>query len=178
MHRAQAPASIREPFPLASTRLARITWTLPDSGSVHHGFVRAANGTITTFKVAGAGTSFGQGTFPRDINTAGVIAGYYDDAGSVHHAFIRAKNHTITKFDVPGAGTKNGEGTEALHVNTAGTVARRIRRPTWWPYSTVSSAPQTAQSLHSTLPAGAGTGFDQGTIPLGSTPREPAAGIP
>jgi hypothetical protein len=99
-----------------------ITGHYLDSGSVHHGFVRATNGTITTFKVRGAGTSVGQGTFARGLNASGVIAGYYADSGSVNHGFVRAKNHTITVFDAPGAGTGAFQGTDALHINAAGTI--------------------------------------------------------
>jgi hypothetical protein len=89
---------------------------------VYHGFVRAANGTITDFDAPGAGTGIGQGTIPRSINTAGVIAGDYRDASNVDHGFVRATNGTITAFDVPGAGTGAYQGTIPGSINTAGAI--------------------------------------------------------
>ena len=56
---------------------------------MYHGYVRAANGTITTFDAPGAGTGAGQGTADGGINTAGDIAGYYLDAGYVIHGLLR-----------------------------------------------------------------------------------------
>ena len=41
-----------------------ITGNYGDAGNVYHGFLRARNGTITTFDVPGAGAGSGQGTFP------------------------------------------------------------------------------------------------------------------
>jgi hypothetical protein len=46
-----------------------------DASFVFHGFVRAANGTITTFDAPGAGTGPGQGTEAFGINYAGTIEG-------------------------------------------------------------------------------------------------------
>jgi hypothetical protein len=58
---------------------------------------------ITTFDVPGAGTGFGQGTFPTAINPAGVITGYYLDAGSIPHGFLRARDGTFIPFDPLGS---------------------------------------------------------------------------
>jgi hypothetical protein len=60
-----------------------ITGVYFDANTAYHGFVRAANGTITTFDVSGAGTGANQGTFALNINTAGTISGYYEDASGV-----------------------------------------------------------------------------------------------
>src|SRR4029077_3508785 len=50
--------------------------------------------TITPFDVPGAGTGYGQGTFPAAINPAGAITGYYvitDTNGNyIAHGFLRA----------------------------------------------------------------------------------------
>lgn len=59
-----------------------------DANSVHHGFLRARDGAITTFDVPGSGTSAGQGTMPLSNNPAGTIAGQYIDANSVVHGFL------------------------------------------------------------------------------------------
>jgi hypothetical protein len=56
-----------------------------DASGVIHGFVRSANGTITTLDAPGAGTGtspatgFPLGTQALSINNLGVITGYYID---------------------------------------------------------------------------------------------------
>jgi predicted membrane protein len=108
---------------------------------VNHGFVRAANGTITTFSAPGAGTTphggnYGTaGTGSFSINTAGIIAGTYTDANFVAHGFVRAANGTITAFDAPGAGNNAllakligmatsfpSQGTGAFTINAVGKI--------------------------------------------------------
>jgi hypothetical protein len=59
-----------------------------DPNLVVHGFIRAANGTITTFNAPGAGTGALQGTGGLSINSAGAVAGGYRDASGVAHAFV------------------------------------------------------------------------------------------
>jgi len=60
-----------------------------DPSDVNHGFVRALDGTITTFDVPGAETGPFQGTIPLANNPAGAITGYYIDASNVTHGFLR-----------------------------------------------------------------------------------------
>jgi hypothetical protein len=60
-----------------------------DRITVYHGFLRARDGTITTFDAPEAGTFDGQGTFAFGINPAGVIAGFYVDTSNVYHGFLR-----------------------------------------------------------------------------------------
>jgi hypothetical protein len=60
-----------------------------DPSSVIHGFVRASEGTLTTFDDPDAGTGGFQGTVAKSINSAGDIAGYYVDASGVSHGFVR-----------------------------------------------------------------------------------------
>src|SRR5205807_2581259 len=60
-----------------------------DASDVTHGFVRAADGTITTFDAPGAGTGSGQGTFPFSNNPAAGSSGNYTDASGVNHGFLR-----------------------------------------------------------------------------------------
>ena len=93
-----------------------------DSSNVYHGFLRAPDGTMTTFDVPGAGTGPLQGTLPLGINQAGTIEGDYIDSSDVHHGFVRDSDGTITTFDVPGAGTGPGQGTAAQGINASGTV--------------------------------------------------------
>ena len=59
--RAQVPA--RVPSPATSTRAEAIAGRYVDASDVAHGFLRAPNGTITTFDAPNAGTGPGQGTF-------------------------------------------------------------------------------------------------------------------
>ena len=73
-----------------------ITGGYIDTSAVAHGFVRAANGTITTFDAPGAGTGTLQGTAGISINTAGVITGTYFDANGVAHGFVRLLPKTTT----------------------------------------------------------------------------------
>jgi hypothetical protein len=51
---------------------------------VYHGFLRAPDGTITTFDPPGAV----HGTFPAGINPAGAITGSYTDANGFSHGFL------------------------------------------------------------------------------------------
>jgi hypothetical protein len=59
-----------------------------DGDYVFHGYLRAANGTITTINDPGAGTSAEQGTGALGINASGLIAGTYADSNSMLHGFI------------------------------------------------------------------------------------------
>jgi hypothetical protein len=73
-----------------------------DSNSVCHGFLRARDGTVTTFDAPGAGkASYPQGTFANGITPAAAISGYYIDTAGNTHGFLRAPNGTYTTFDSP-----------------------------------------------------------------------------
>ena len=82
-----------------------------DNTSVAHGYVRAPDGTITTFDAPGAGTGPGQGTYVGSINPKGRVTCFYVDASGVYHGVVRVPDGTITSFDAPGAGTGPGQGT-------------------------------------------------------------------
>jgi hypothetical protein len=88
-----------------------------DANGVYHGFLRFANGTITTYDVPAAGTGPGQGGYGESINPAGVITGEYSDASSVWHGFVRFRDGAIIVFDAPGAGTGPGQGTFVATVS-------------------------------------------------------------
>jgi hypothetical protein len=87
-----------------------------------HGFVRAADGAITTFDAPGAGTGAMQGTMGGSINPAGTIPGTYIDANSANHGYVRAADGAITTFDAPGAGTGSGQGTVPFTNNQSGAI--------------------------------------------------------
>src|SRR4030095_10989945 len=84
---------------------------------VSHGYVRASDGTITTFDPPGIGTGPGQGSVPQNINAPGVVVGQYFDASNLIHGFVRTTQGAITTFDVPGAGTGPFQGTVPLCNN-------------------------------------------------------------
>jgi len=84
---------------------------------VFHGFERTASGTITTFKVKGAGTGNLEGTVAAGINTAGTIAGWYSDPSGAGHGFVRSKTGVITTFDPP-----DSVSTIVFGINTSGEV--------------------------------------------------------
>lgn len=113
-----------------------ITGFYVDANGGFHGFIRAANGTITApIDVPGAGTSGGTehhmnivGTMPIRIDAAGDITGIYTDANHVGHAFLRAAGGTITyPIDAPGVSTTGGPiflpTTLAASINSAGFIA-------------------------------------------------------
>jgi hypothetical protein len=86
-----------------------------DSANVSHGFVRAIDGTITSFDPAGSiDTTAG---YAHCINTDGWVAGSYEDASQVWHGYLRAPDGTITVFD-----PKGSTGTYASGINSGGTT--------------------------------------------------------
>ncbi len=89
--------------PLSINPAGVIAGTYGDSNGGLRGFIRARDGSITTFDAPGAGTLLYQGTVPRGINPEGVIAGHYITFDSRYHGFVRTPDGTITSFDVPGA---------------------------------------------------------------------------
>ena len=69
--------------------------TIPKSD---YGFLRAADGTFTTFDPPGSAY-----TTPSSINDGGVITGSYSGPTLPIHGFVRSADGTFTAFDVPGA---------------------------------------------------------------------------
>jgi hypothetical protein len=53
-------------------------------GNGTHGFVRAAQGTITAFDVPGSTV-----TFPVNINDSGFVTGWYQDGSGNYIGFVR-----------------------------------------------------------------------------------------
>lgn len=63
-----------------------------------HGFIRQVDGTITTFDVLNAESSF-----PRAINARGQIAGNWEDSTFNFHGFFRDVDGNTIDIDPPGA---------------------------------------------------------------------------
>jgi len=60
---------------------------------VWHGYVRSAEGKVTSFDAPGADTvDIGSGTFPVSINDQGVIAGFFFDTSGVSHGYLLFPN--------------------------------------------------------------------------------------
>jgi hypothetical protein len=99
-----------------------LTRKMADDGSRNYRlFVRAADGTFTTFSAPNAGTGgypYHQGTYSLSINKAGAIAGYYVDINGVSHGFAGTAAGAITSFDPPGS-----VGTYGESINAAGDIA-------------------------------------------------------
>src|SRR5437763_1118771 len=81
-----------------------ITGNYIDASNVSHGFVRAPDGTLTTFDAPGAGSTTDSfpGAYPSSINQAGAICGGDIDDSNVSHSFVRARCCTPTTVDAPG----------------------------------------------------------------------------
>ena len=83
--------------------MGTITGFYYDAGRMGHGFVRARDGTITSFDVPGA-----SGTAAFSINPEGTITGIYKDANQVIHGFLRSPDEDVqgpetddeTKFEI------------------------------------------------------------------------------
>lgn len=94
-----------------------------DGNGIAHGFIRTANGVLTTFDAPKAGTSKNQGTGVFGIDTAGDVGGVYLDANNAVHGFIRVSaTGTVTSFDAPGAGTGTHQGTSPSGMDASGDI--------------------------------------------------------
>jgi hypothetical protein len=98
-----APGAVNGTSPTSINPRGSITGFYFDANFVPHGFLRAKNGSFTTFDAPGAGLQAGlrQGTYATSINPGGAITGFYFDANSVPHGFLRANNGSFTTFDLP-----------------------------------------------------------------------------
>ena len=99
--------------PAAINASGAVTGSYFDENFLSHGFVRAADGTLTTFDVRGAVS-----TNAKAINPLGVVTGYYYDANNVPHGFVRMPNGRSIAFDAPGAAF----GTQPLGLNVKGAI--------------------------------------------------------
>src|SRR5262245_43072594 len=90
-----------------------------DASFVPHGFVRARDGTFSTFEAPAGAIVID----PISINPPGVIVGSYLDASNVWHGFLRTRKDTITTFDAPGAGTAPFQGTQSENINPGGVIS-------------------------------------------------------
>ena len=104
--------------PLTINPSGAIAGFVVDSSNVNHGFVRAHDGTVTTFDPAGS-----LATVPFSINPSGAIAGFYIDSNAVSHGFVREPAGTIRIFDAPSAGAGARQCTVCIGNNPAGMLS-------------------------------------------------------
>jgi hypothetical protein len=87
-----------------------------DAGSHlgYHGYIRTADGTITTFDPPDSQPQ----TYLTGINNLGAVTGYYDDDAGLTHGYVRSPSGQIEEFDVPDA----VNGTFPASINDAGVI--------------------------------------------------------
>ena len=90
-------------------------------GGNYRVFVRATDGTFTTFDAATYPPCC-IWSFPSGMNPAGTITGSFNDGFTINHGFVRTSDGTITTFDVPGAGTGFNQGTAPLGITPEGVI--------------------------------------------------------
>jgi hypothetical protein len=86
----------QDTHPVAINSSDTITGYWTDRKRLTHGFIRAADGTITIFDAGIDGTN------AMGISGDGWIIGYFHDKHFTAHGFLRTPEGTITGFDAPG----------------------------------------------------------------------------
>ena len=150
-----------------------VTGWLLDTNYIFHGWIREADGAISTFEAPGAGTAPGQGTFSWSISQDGSVTAEVVDGGGVAHTFVRDKQGNLTVFDVPGAGTGPGQGTVGEGINAAGAVAGQYVDSGGVNHGFVHDRNGNVVKFDA---PGAGVSTGQGTIPLTPNPAGAIAG--
>ena len=110
-------------FGVAINTSGVITGNYVDASNATYGFVRATDGTLTTFHAPGLGTGDGpmpNVTSPQAINAAAVVTGYFYHGGAGPHGFVRGPGGDTVTFDVPGVTAFN---TSPRSINSAGAIA-------------------------------------------------------
>jgi hypothetical protein len=89
-----------------------------DANYTAHGFLRAANGKITTFDDPAAGSGVYQGTWPNSINDFGVIVGATTYSDNSSQGLLRTKNGSYPDFQFPSPTDYN-----TAFINDRGVIA-------------------------------------------------------
>jgi hypothetical protein len=95
------------------------TYRSGDTGFPYHGFLRAPDGTLTTFDVSKIP---GQSTIVTGINKKGYVTGYFVKSRHHEYGFIRSPRGKITKFDCGDAAPRHRSATTSLGINSDLTV--------------------------------------------------------
>ena len=121
--------------PAAINMSGVIVGTYFDAFGVGHGFVRSAQGSITTFDVPG--DTFG--TYPSAINPSGAATGVYVDGSGTNHFFVRAAGGAVTTFDLP-PGAPAGSAPAFAYIAADGTVAATYQEANGNPHAFLRDA--------------------------------------
>jgi len=90
-------------------------------GGNYQVFVRASDGTFTTFDAANYPPCC-IWSFPSGITPSGMITGSLNDGFTLNHGFLRARDGTVALFDAPGAGNGFDQGTVPLGITPSGVI--------------------------------------------------------
>ena len=142
------------------------------------GFVRAADGTITTFSAPDSSASYAAGTQVYSINASGDISGSYVDSSNDRHGFVLTPGGVFTSFDPPGGDhsssqqgsvTQRISGTLPVAIDANGDVAGAFTDNSAIRHGFFRSASGTIATFD---PPGVGTGTSliQGTLPFSMSP--------
>jgi hypothetical protein len=99
-------------YPMSINASMVVTGYYYVSPTMTRGFLRDADGAITTFDVMG-----GIWTEPESINAAGDIAGFYEVVPGVPHGFMRYADGRIVNFDPPDSLTFFGPLAQTVTIN-------------------------------------------------------------
>jgi len=90
------PGAIQGTFPMSINASMTVTGYFIASSIQTSGFLRDADGTITTFTIPGASL-----TVPESINAAGDVTGFYQLPAGLSQGFLRYAGGRVVTFDVP-----------------------------------------------------------------------------
>jgi hypothetical protein len=99
-------------YPQGINNFGEVTGYYGDANVIYHGFVRRADGGITTFDMPTKCTNTStppedcayEGTFPSSVNLLGQVVGTYYGEDGISHGFLLDADGSMKKVDVPGAG--------------------------------------------------------------------------
>jgi Bacterial Ig-like domain (group 3) len=97
--------------------------TASGTNSFAHGWVREANGTVSTFDAEPLPSTYGStnpGTYVISINASAEVAGFYIDGSGAEHGFLRNAGGSITIINPPNAGTGSEQGSLVTGIDAAG----------------------------------------------------------
>jgi hypothetical protein len=91
------PGATQGTFPMSINSSMTVTGYFIVSSTETDGFLRDADGTVTTLAIPGAVL-----TVPESINSAGDVTGFYQLAAGLPHGFLRYAGGRVVTFDLPG----------------------------------------------------------------------------
>lgn len=117
-------------YPMSINASMTVTGYYYVSPAVTRGFLRDAEGTITTFDVDVAGAFWIE---PESINARGDITGFYELAAGIPQGFLRSADGHITTFLPPPYANHVAELALPVSINEFGEIAGTFAPETWSP---------------------------------------------